>query len=191
MQSSSSPVTPQELELVKSILSRLEAQGTSIHPSMWSVSAATGAMADSSKRRLDVSDAFSSEDEDFTGKGSGRGSDEFQLIRDTDAVESTSNQQPIVPKDKSKLNLPKGVPSLEKWGQTICSLPKVKEEAPTYLEIATLDKYGDYRQWIYNQGATKGARAADLRNYLMAGDFFSQESDVMIPGSNEVRRFRQ
>ena len=60
----------------------------------------------------------------------------------------------------------------------------MKEEAPTYHEIGVLSNYKEYRTWVFQQRAT-------LRNYLIASGPIDAENDVLSPGSNEVRRFRQ
>ncbi|CAL1139865.1 unnamed protein product [Cladocopium goreaui] len=112
-----------EMQLVRDILARMEAQGTPMPPALWS-SGHLGAMSDGSKRLRDQDDFPSSEDELLGEKCAGRTSEDFELIRDA-------------PKSS--------VESVEKWGATICALPEVKEEAPTYHEIGTLSKFKEYR----------------------------------------------
>ncbi|CAL1142563.1 unnamed protein product, partial [Cladocopium goreaui] len=113
----------EEMQLVRDILARMEAQGTPMPPALWS-SGHLGAMSDGSKRLRDQDDFPSSEDELLGEKCTGRTSEDFELIRDA-------------PKSS--------VESVEKWGATICALPEVKEEAPTYHEIGTLSKFKEYR----------------------------------------------
>eukprot|EP00435_Cladocopium_sp_Y103_P026519 s49_g6.t1 len=193
MQSSSTPVSPEELAIVKNVLARLEAQGTPLHPAMWSSTAVPGSMTDGSKRRLEADDFPSSEDDVFSGGMSNAGMSGFELIRDDVNGAANRSQQPVVPqaKAKSKPDLPEGVSSVDQWGRTICTLPKVKDEAPTYAEIGSLGKYKEYRSWLFTQGKSKGPRVADLRNYMIAAGVFNEDEDVMIPGSSEVRRFRK
>lgn len=81
--------------------------------------------------------------------------------------------------------------SVEKWGATICALPKVKEEAPTYHEIGTLSKFKEYRNWVVQKGASKGPRCNGLRNYLIVSGAVDAETGVLIPGTNQMRRYRQ
>eukprot|EP00435_Cladocopium_sp_Y103_P069678 s26_g33.t1 len=137
---------PQEVKMVREILARMEAQGTPISPDMWSVTR-SGAMADSSKRQRDPADFPSSDDESLLGKGSGRGSDGFELIREDAQHAEPCAQKPLKPKIKPSTmpELPEGVESVEKWDMTVCSLPKVKEQVPTYHEIGTLAKFHDFR----------------------------------------------
>ena len=116
MQPSSTPVSAQEIQLVKDILARMEARGTLIPHLMWSMGH-LGAMTDGSKRQRDSDDFPSSEEESVLGKMSGRGSDEFELIRGSS---DKGRQKPVPP--KSKPELPEGVESVEKWGTPLCAL---------------------------------------------------------------------
>ena len=192
MQSPSVPVSSQELEMVKNVLARLEAQGTPIHPGMWNSQTVPGAMTDGSKRRCEPSDFPSSDDDLFTGDFSERGSASFELIPAGSMEQPVKKQTPVTPQTQiKKPELPDGVSSVTQWGCTVCELPKVKDDAPTYAEIGSMDKYKDYRSWIFSQGKSKGPRAIDLRNYLIAAGIFDERGDVLIPGSTEVRRFRQ
>jgi hypothetical protein len=143
---------------------------------MW-ISTHLGAMTDGSKRLRDQDDFPSSKHESLFGKRSGRASEGFELIRD---VPESSAQQPVIPKNQppTKLQLPEGVGSVEKWGATICALPKVKEEAPTYHEIGALSKFKEYRNGVVHQGASKGPRCIDLRNYLIVSGAVDAENGV-------------
>lgn len=87
------PVTAQEMQLVRDILARMEAQGTPMPPALWS-SGHLGAMSDGSKRLRDQDDFPSSEDELLGEKCTGRTSEDFELIRD---APKSSAQKPVVP----------------------------------------------------------------------------------------------
>ena len=189
MQSSASPVTAQEIEIVKAILARMQAQGQSLSPEMWT----SGTMADSSKRLRDSPDSPSSDGESVLTMSATGGMEGFEMIRDLLPSGGSSSQKPISPKipQEQMPGLPEGVESVEKWGMTICSLPKVKEDSPTYVEIGTLAKYREYRNWVIQNGESKGARCVDLRNYLISSGVVSSGNQVAIPGTSEVRRYRE
>eukprot|EP00435_Cladocopium_sp_Y103_P050088 s413_g15.t1 len=192
MQTNTSPVTAQEIEVVKGILARMQEQGQSLFPEMWN-SRTMGAMTDSSKRLRDFPEMSPSDDESLLAPSVAAGSAGFELIHDNANEVSSSQQKPLPPKSLSgkKPPLPEGVGSIEKWGMTICSLPKVKEASPTYYEIGTMTKYAEYRNWVFQHGESKGPRCVDLRNYLICSDAVSSNDNVMIPGTSEVRRFRE
>ena len=192
MQSSSSPVTAQEIEVVKGILARLHAQGHTLSPEMWS-SGTVGAMTDSSKRLRDFPESSLSDDESLLAPSVAAGNGGFELIQEEIPSNTSDRQKPMPPKIKSteKPSLPEGVCSVEKWGMTICSLPKVKDEAPTYFEIGTKAKYLEYRNWVVMNGESKGARCVDLRNYLLCSGAMQADGQIMIPGTSEIRRFRE
>ena len=192
MQTNSSPVTAQEIEVVKGILARLHAQGHTLSPEMWS-SGTVGAMSDGSKRLRDSTESSFSDDESLLAPSVAAGSSGFELIQEEIPSNSRDHQKPMPPKLKltEKPSLPEGVPSVEKWGMTICSLPKVKDEAPTYFEIGTKAKYQEYRNWVVMNGESKGARCVDLRNYLLCSGSMQSDGQILIPGTSEVRRFRE
>ena len=88
-----------------------------------------------------------------------------------------------------KPSLPSGVDCVEKWGMTICTLPKAKEASPTYFKISAMAKYQDYRNWVVQHGESKGARCVDLRNYLICSGVVPGGDQILIPGASEVCRF--
>ena len=120
MQSSTLPVTAQEIEVVKGILARMHPQGHTLSPEMWS-SSTVGAMADSSKHLRDFPELPPSDNESLLGPSVG-----FELVREVTPTASSDRQKPMRPKSKSgeKPSLPEGVCSVEKWGMTVCSLPE-------------------------------------------------------------------
>lgn len=174
----------QELELVKSILARMEAQGQSLSPSTSLLpTTSAGAMTDGSKRLRGNSP--SDDDDECDGASS------FTMLTSAHLLSSPDrNQAPHVPKFKTKIELPPGVESLEQWGKTICTLPKVKKEAPTFNEIATKEYYEEYRIWVLQNGTTKGPVCLDLYNYLRACGCPGVQEGDLIPGSNTVRKYR-
>ena len=187
----SSPVTKEELELARNILSRVEAQGippSSLHLPESEAVKTPGAMTDGSKRLRGY--AHEPEERGFKTEACG-----FELIP---GQASTDVKETKDPKPVSKslaviskgVSLPEGIPSVAMWGKCICKLPKVKKEAPTYEEIATWEKYASYRKWVYEHGTCMGARCADLRNYLIAVGYYPADSEVVIPGTSETRVFR-
>ena len=77
-------------------------------------------------------------------------------------------------------NLPKGIPSLAKWGKTLLVLPKYKDKKWSYLQILK-EAWNDrdilsYLKWIKNtyfQEAQnpKGGKASDLAAFILACDY--------------------
>ena len=167
--------------MVRGILARMEAQGQSLFSASPVPVASGGSMSDSSKRvhaAVEPSESWS-EEEDTP----------FDLIGEPPLVlkpGSSMTQKPVPP----QITLPPKVDSLEKWGKTVCTLPKVRSDDVTYYQIGTLEKYRDYRDWIFKQGETRGAKCVDLRNYLIAAGLVSEPEGGVIPGTTEARRFR-
>lgn len=65
--------------MIRNVLAHLEAQGTPLHPAMWSNSDVPGAISDGSKRRIEHDDFPPSGHDTFTGVTSDRGSSGFWI----------------------------------------------------------------------------------------------------------------
>lgn len=146
-----------------------------------------GAMHDGSKRRLfaDTPGSFSDDAE------------EFDVISMTGA--EAPKQEPILPSAGTTVplvptcKLPPGVESVEMWGKTICTLPKMANRRCTYekliQEAGMNAETKEYLAWI-NRNAHKSAKAADLKNYMQAMKYDpSKVTGVNYPGTTAIREF--
>ena len=92
--------------------------------------------------------------------------------------------------------LPPGVPSLERWGQTIISWGKHKSATYGQLSDVTSDEYVSYRRWLLQRDQTStDGRLRDLGAFLRQkghGQHGSSSSSqlILIPGTSEARKFR-
>jgi hypothetical protein len=68
---------------------------------------------------------------------------------------------------------------------------QLKRGGRVLIEIGTLSKFKEYRNWVVQKGASKGPRGNDLRNYLIVSGAVDAETGVLIPGTNQMRRYRQ
>ena len=89
--------------------------------------------------------------------------------------------------------LPPGVDSLEQWGKTICTLPKVASRRCTYQKlIDEAGRVGDtkvYLAWVHCN-AHKSAKAADFKNYMEAVNYDPCKTvGVNYPGTSAIREF--
>eukprot|EP00435_Cladocopium_sp_Y103_P019970 s3134_g4.t2 len=146
-----------------------------------------GSMHDGSKRRLFAESQLSPEDE----------ADDFDLISMTGS--EATKQAPVVPimsaggsQDKA-VSLPPGVESIERWGKTICTLPKMAARRCTYSKLVeeahSNVETREYLAWVKNN-SHKSAKAADLKSYMGACGYDPQgSSGVNYPGTNAVREF--
>ena len=91
-------------------------------------------------------------------------------------------------------SLPRGIASAVEWGQTVCTLPKFKDQKYHYSELlAKAEKnkeISDYLSWIYHAGV-KSAKVDDLRNYMKYMNFNPDDSSASItyPGTSIPREF--
>ena len=140
-----------------------------------------GSMHDGSKRRLFADDE----------------TEEFDLI--SMAGTEVAKQVPILPStgatnvSSKDYELPPGVESVEMWGKTICTLPKVAPRRYTYekliAEAGQNAETKNYLAWIYNH-SDKSAKAADLKKYMEVTKFDPCEvKAVNYPGTSAVREF--
>lgn len=141
-------------------------------------SQSSGSMHDGSKRRAPSVPVDLDED------------GEFEYIPGDASV----TQAPIHPGGYTKGNdLPDGVTSLEQWGKTLCTLPKVASKKLTYAAMIKKSKWDDemlsYLQWVMHSNM-KSAKLDDLKAYLRKTGFEKENSDtVYFPGSKAVREF--
>ena len=68
---------------------------------------------------------------------------------------------------------------------------QLKRGGRVLIEIGTLSKFKEYRNWVVQKGASKGPRCKGLRNYLIVSGAVDAETGVLIPGTNQMRRYRQ
>ena len=196
------PVTAEELQMVREVLARMQAQGSSgVNPcssalaalSSFESSPMLAGMTDASKRQRDddllshLGEGPMSEEVGFSDAG-------FSVVSSPAEKCYKSPQMPVAPRKTvpdEKIQLPTGIPSLTEWGCTVCELPRVKGDSKTYHELATDPEYSSYINWIVQHGKGKGARCEDFRNYLIFGDFVKTgASSITFPGSSEIRKIR-
>lgn len=172
----STPVTDAEKAYVKQILARMESSGQVLSPRVVNTHSAMGSMTDASKRLRSGPGSPGLIDSDDDQGPVFPVRDGFQVIPTAESeAKPKAEPKALMPTPKPKTTpgydgtLPPGVGSMSQWGKTICNMPKVKAEAPSYAEIATLEKYAEYRFWVCKQSLhIKTGRCADLRAYLMA-----------------------
>lgn len=207
--SHSKPVSAEELNTVREILGRMQAQGVqgispdgNVLESLVGTEMSAGpmpsfaAMTDASKRR----------GEDVSGQSGGRvkttheaesseeGETSFTLVpRSPGPSTESSKQLPIPVKHSEEIKLPPGIPDLTTWGQTVCELPKVKSEGMTYAELvkSTNSEHKEYLEWVIKCGQSKGPRCNDLRNYLLYGKCIRKTDEgPAMPGTSKTRKMR-
>lgn len=209
--SSMDRVSEAEKAQVRDILARMEKNGQVLSPRVVSLPVAMGTMSDASKRQR------SNPESDFEDELQAPLTpciDDFQVVspapntpksrhpkgtKPTSLTMSAGSAGYVVePTAKPKATpcydgtLPPGVKTLSHWGQTIGTLQKVKADEPTYAEIATSEKYKSYRFWMFHQGkGIKSGRMDDLRAYLCAVGVDESGSGEAIPGTEEIRRFKE
>ena len=149
--------------------------------------ASTGSMHDGSKRRL-----FTEHEVEFDGEA-----DEFDVISMVSGGDM--KQAPVVKatdgdkKDGNGYELPPGVETVELWGKTICTLPKVAGRRLTYAKLiqeADVNKdTKDYLIWIF-KNSHKSPKAMDFKAYMTAVKYSPIEpATVNYPGTTVVREF--
>ena len=135
------------------------------------------AMTDASKRRRNPE----SED-DVDGSG------EFDLVQPPVLQGGTSSK-----KARHDVNLPEGIPSLAKWGDTLCTLPKVAALQLSYSELADRADHdpnimGYIEAFVLKYRGTS-AKVLDLRRYLEATRYST--GCIYYEGTGEVRKFKE
>ena len=143
-----------------------------------------GSMHDGSKRRLFAESQHGPEDE----------MDEFDVI--SMGGSELLKQAPLLPSGGSKskgIELPPGVESVERWGKTICTLPKVAARRVTYVDLVKEAESNEdikgYLAWIKANGH-RSVKAADLKDYMAACNYDPTKiTAVNYPGTTAVREF--
>lgn len=185
MSKTSSPAHARELQFLRALQSEGRFQQLIYEmqsdPTSTLDDAATGAMHDGSKRRLDQWEEVSS-------------------------VES--NQIPVTPGAKNikvvsldhpDVDLPPGVDSVDRWGETVNTMGKYASLKMSYrgmVDKALKDaekgdrEFQDYLHWVKSCSAKQSAKGADFAKYLKA---IGWGQDVtygeFIPGTTERRQF--
>ena len=96
---------------------------------------------------------------------------------------------------KSSVSLPKGVKSLEVWGDTLIASGKYAKADLSYGELASSSRqeHSSYYSWLLSQkdrdDLTPPIR--DLVNYLTMRFDGEDENRVCYPGSTMVRKFKK
>lgn len=149
----------------------------------------TASMNDSCKRRMSSADVASPPDFELIDSPTGSGG-------------QPKKQAPIVPtkintavgKSVKETELPEGISSVEQWGKTVCTLPKVVHRRLSYEEmihISTTDEeIKNYLKYILTTGV-KSAKVDDLRSYMHSIDYKDPDAGKMTYlGTSEVREFK-
>ena len=203
----SAPVSPEELQYMQDLMTRLRAQGyqgpmpdfnalrfgTGSEENMLTHGSMTGACkrgratsplpgADSFRDTIEAEVAL----EELS---------EFSLVTSSPTPKSRLAQLPLAPAvtgRSEEIKLPPGVDSVQQWGSTLCEMPKMKSLNLTYEEIAQMPEHRSYAQWVISQGKGKGGRCEDFRNYLLFSGFMADSKEgTTFPGSSEIRRFKK
>lgn len=159
-------------------------------------------MTDASKRQgSDISELLEAEEFAMVSPGMSPIQSPERLIR------AAQQQLPLNPGAKSKMtqgtmsseiSLPEGIPDLETWGRTICTLPKMADRENTYAELVqaapTDPAVRSYLQYAKSHGHVSG-KVKDLGDYLkmsraVLSENCGQSSKLCYPGSNKERQFK-
>ena len=107
-------------------------------------------------------------------------------------------QQFVLQPGRADAQLPPGVSSVQRWGQTLCVLPKVKSLRASYEELVTMARTSDeMRNYLekyvmtFNGASTK---VKDLRRFLEYIDFPTCIGDRPVYYAEQstcVRRFKE
>ena len=107
-------------------------------------------------------------------------------------------QQFVLQPGRADAQLPPGVPSVQRWGQTLCVLPKVKSLRASYEELVTMARASDeMRNYLEKYVMTvNGAstKVKDLRRFLEYIDFPTCIGDRPVYYAEQstcVRRFKE
>eukprot|EP00435_Cladocopium_sp_Y103_P071131 s61_g36.t2 len=148
-------------------------------------SAGGGAMHDGSKRRSISPSMTMPED------------GEFEYIPDSPQMKAKS-QKPFPPQKSAEKTpavdltaLPEGIVSVEQWGKTICTLPKVQNRRLTYEAMVSKSSVDaelkSYLKWVMTSNM-KSAKLDDLKGYLLKVKYEVYDAGaVMYPGTGSIR----
>ena len=132
-------------------------------------------MTDASKRRLDESAV--TEEDDF------------------EYLTHSGYQAPVPPAagPAPTMELPAGVTSLARWGQTLCSLPKMASLEKSYAELVELAKTdknvkGYLESFVLPYNGTS-AKTKDLQKYLKATGY--KAPAAYYEGTKDARVFKE
>ena len=194
MASGNTPVTPEEYEAAKAVLSRAvlsRARQAGVFSQAGVSSSATGSMSDASKRLRDQWDIFQDEQWEPVSYCE----PEKGLVQERFDQSKVSDQKPIPVKTGSpsdKLELPPGISCVADWSSTICRLPKVQKLNMSYAELVASREHQSYLVWVQQHGKGRGGRFEDLSKYLDAIKFadskgYSKDPQQTFPDSLEKR----
>ena len=146
-----------------------------------------GAMADSSKRRLepDVAPAYA-------------GTFPVSHMPVPESLETVPMPNEAQTFGKTKkgiiISLPPGVENITMWGKTLIEFGKYGNKDMNYekLTLSTDKDSMSYCKWCKSQVDAAEGRLKDLALFLWAYDFVTGHADQrpVFPGTNDVRRFK-
>ena len=189
MASSNTPVTPEEYEAAKAVLSRAHRAGVASQTGQ--SSSTGGSMSDASKRLRDQRDIELDEQWEPVAYSE----PEKPMCEDRLNPYKMNDQKPIMSKPETSVVLPPGISCIADWSTTICRLPKVQKLGMTYAELVASRDHHGYLTWIQQHGKGRGGKFEDLACYLEAIRFadskgYSSDPQKTDPNSCEKREKR-
>lgn len=193
------PLTSQERDLLQGLMNRAQMSGelSEVASSIldqydeWSLAGDShveemGAMTDAPKRRMLEPKAAAVY----------RGADEAVVPPFNASDTSAATPSPMgCAKKGTIICLPKGVGSVDKWGDTIIDFGKFKDLNITYYELFVSDDndHQDYVRCALGRADCGKDHLLDLARYVTAMQNIQKKSDQrpVIPGTHAVRRFRK
>ena len=140
---------------------------------------ASGSMSDASKRVKPSDELSAYEVVEHGPKGAG-----YVTVESKGGKATPQTSAPVI-------KLPEGICSVEMWGKTVCTLPKVKDRKLTYRELSeeTEKATTEYLQWLLDN-RSKGGKVQDFADYLRAIQWNSSNKLPSYPGTSEARQMK-
>lgn len=126
-------------------------------------------------------------------------SEGFEVVSSlTSSVEPEKLPIKKEPVASTEVKLPTGIPDLQTWGRTVCTLPKYEERHMSYSELVeeaqTSVETHRYLYWV--QGNTqKSPKVKDFAEYMKASGVKLEwkrapPAHKCLPGTSEERQFK-
>ena len=147
----------------------------------WSVTGGMS-MTDASKRRFENSPEREDRQVKYTGTG----------LMSVAAPPSLSKALVGSTRRGQSIFLPEGIDDMSMWGRSILEFGKFEKRGWTYSEMAesTEKEVVSYVKWCKAQADSADGLLKDFSFYLLARDYRPDQQNLVIPGTNHVRKLR-
>lgn len=186
------PLSPEERNVLEHLLRRVHLASNSpgedepcpsvmSADSEWSVPCGTS-MTDAAKRRFDVSPEREARQMKYTGTG----------LMSPPAPPLVSKGLVGSTKRGTSIFLPEGIDDMAMWGRSILEFGKYEKHGWTYSEMAesTEKEIVSYVKWCKAQADSADGLLRDFSYYLLAREYRPDQQNLVIPGTNHVRKLR-